>query len=574
MTAHAVHVAAEALDAQRRVETYPAVFQATARRVPDRVALRTPHDEVRLTWAEYAQAVERAAGALAGFGVERGDRVALLSRNRPELAIADVAALHLGAATVAFYVASPPSAIECVLRDCAPRALLIEEALLPQLESVAHEVPRVVSLESLESLPEPQRFSFEHAWRSVSPNDLAAILYTSGTTGLLKGVEWPHRQAVAAFSRFDVLQPEPDGICDISVGPFAHATERAAGHWRSLLRGSTRTFCLNPTALGQTLLEARPTYLFSAPRLWQNIKATLDSTLDDAERAALDRGIARVRAGETAAASQDDEHLLATLRARVGLDRVNRALTAAAPCPQTVIEYYHGLGVGLDVFYGLTEAGPVTMTRPGIADLGTVGVPIRGYEIRMAADGEILVRSDSAPVGYRNQSDETAATFPADGWIRTGDIGTLDDAGRLRIVERKKELLIPDHGHNIAPSQIESELKCACPAIGHVCVVGDNRPHLAALIVLEPPELASDKHARTTVAQAIDEVNATRDPRERIQKHSILPDPWLPGDELTETLKLRRRRILDKHSATISRLYEPGGASSDRPLRTKGAGAS
>jgi long-chain acyl-CoA synthetase len=556
VTAHAMRQAAEASEAPCRAETYPAIFQATARRVPDRAALRTPGDRVHLTWAQYACAVERAAGALAGLGVERGDRVALLSRNRPELAIADVAALHLGAATVALYVASPPGTIEHVLRDCAPRALIVEQALLARIEQVAHDVPHVVVLESLEALPAPRWFSFEKAWRSVSDEDLAAVLYTSGTTGLLKGVQWRHREAVATMRRFDLLQPEPDGIRDVSVGPFAHLTERGAGHWRSLLRGSTRTFCADPSELGPTLLDARPSYLFGPPRLWQNLKAKLESTLDENERAAVERGVARVRAGDTAPLSEESERVLATLRARVGLDRLNRGVTAAAPCPRTVQEYFHGLGVAFNEFYGMTETGAATMTRPGIADIGTVGVPIPGYEIRLADDGEVLVRTDSAAVGYRNQPEETAATFAADRWICTGDLGTLDNDRRLRIIDRKKELLIPDHGHNIAPAQIESELKSACPTIGHACVVGDGHPYLAALIVLEPPEIANDKHARTIVARAIAQVNATRDPRERIETHAILPDPWVPGDELTETLKLRRRRILDKHSDAISRLYE------------------
>ena len=174
----------------------------------------------------------------------------------------------------------------------------------------------------------------------------------------------------------------------------------------------------------------------------------------------------------------------------------------------------------------------------------------------MATDGEILVHTDSAAAGYRNLADESAATFAADGWIRTGDIGTLDPDGRLQIIDRKKELLIPDHGHNVAPAQIESELKCACPAIGHVCVVGDRRPHLGALIVLEPPELGNNEHVRSLVGRAISQINASLDPRERIQSHAILSEPWLPGDELTETLKLRRRRILDKHSETIDQLYD------------------
>ena len=365
-------------------------------------------------------------------------RVALLSRNRPELAIADVAAMHLGAATVAFCTASPAATIEHVVRDCAPGALIVERDLFPRLHGVRHEVPRVVALESLAELPAPARFSFEETWRSVGADDLLAIMYTSATTGLLKGAEWHHREALAAFRRFDVLQPEPDGISDISVGPFAHGTERGCGHWRSLLRGSTRTFCPDPTQLPATLLDARPTYLFGAPRLWQNLKLKLDSTLDHHERVVLERGIAGVRAGDPTAPSSDDEHTLAVLKACIGLDRLNRPLTAAAPCPRSVLEYHHALGTGLGVFYGMTETAAITMTRPGIGDLGTVGMPVPGYEISLADDGEILVHTDSAAIRYHNLPEETAATFGADDWIRTGDIGIHDPDGRLLITDRKK----------------------------------------------------------------------------------------------------------------------------------------
>jgi long-subunit acyl-CoA synthetase (AMP-forming) len=555
MATHALPAVDKADDSSSSRETYPAVFQGAAARVPGRIALRTPRDQVRLTWAQYAGAVERAAGALAGLGVEHGDRVALLSRNRPELAIADVAAMHLGAATVALYVASPPSTIEYVLRDCAPRALIVEQALLARLKGVSYDVPHVVALETLDALPAPTRFSFEDAWRSVSEEDTVAVLYTSGTTGRLKGVRWRHREAVATFRRFDLAQPEPDGICDVSIGPFAHLAERGAGHWRSLLRGSTRTFCLDPAELGSALFDARPTYLFGPPRLWQNLKAKLDSTLSPPERAALDRGIAAVRAGHLEPLTEEDERTLAILRTRIGVDRLTRGLTAAAPCPRAVLEYFHGLNVGFGEFYGMTETGAATMTRPGITDLGTVGAPIPGYEIRLGDDNEVLIKTDSAACGYLNPIDQTGATFGDDGWIRTGDVGALDEQARLRIIDRKKELLIPDHGHNIAPAQIESALKCACPSIGHVCVVGNGRSHLAALIVLEPPELGNDKHARSLVDQAIRAMNAGLDPRERIESHAILTQPWHAGDELTETLKLRRRHILDKHSEKIDQLY-------------------
>lgn len=567
------------------IDHYAAVFQATAARVPDRIALRTAGDETRLTWAQYAAAVKHTAGALHGLGVSRGDRVALLSRNRPELAIADVAAIHLGASTVALYVASTPSAIAYVLRDCRPRILVVEQSLQPRLSDVGHEVPRVLSLEDLMALPASPQFDFEQTWQSLDGGDDVAILYTSGTTGQLKGVRWRHREAINAMRRFDLLQSERDGIRDVSAGPFAHLTERGAGHWRSLLRGSTRTFCADPAQLPAALLEARPTYLFGPPRLWQTLRDQLNSTLTESERAALDRGIGRVRGLPEARPGMADEPLpearsamadepdLVPLLGRLGLDRLNRALTAAAPCPRGLFDYFAALGVRLGEFWGMTETGAATMTRPGTTDVGTVGVPIPGYEIRLAPDGEVLVRSDSTAIAYHNLPAQTAETFAADGWIRTGDIGSLDEDRRLRIIDRKKEILIPDHGHNVAAAPIESELRSACPSIAHVCLIGDGRPHIVALIVLQPPGLARHEQARWQVAQAISQVNARLDPREQIRSHAILPEPWSPGDELTETLKLRRTHILRKHEDTVNQLYATTADTGSVAGKTSAAGA-
>jgi long-chain acyl-CoA synthetase len=559
MGIHSGAAAVESCRSSSDAVSYAAAFQATAARVPDRPALRTARDKTHLTWAQYASAVERTAGALAGLGVGHGDRVALLSRNRPELAIADVAAMHLGAATVALYVASTPRALAYVLHDCRPQVLIVEQALRPRLADVSHDVP-VVSLETLESLPASAGFDFEHAWRSVNGEADVAVLYTSGTTGQLKGVRWRHQQAIAAMRRFDLLQPETDVVRDISAGPFAHLTERGAGHWRSLLRGSTRTFCPDPAQLGATLLDARPTYLFGPPRLWQSLRERLNATLDESERAAVDRAVARLRRDRDRRPAPGDEHVLTPLLGRVGLDRLTRALTAAAPCPIAIIDYFHAIGIELGEFWGMTETSAATMTRTGGADAGTVGVPVPGYEIRLAEDGEILVRSDATAVAYHELPEQTAETFGADGWIHTGDIGTLDDDGRLRIIDRKKDMLIPDHGHNVAPAPIESELKCACPSIAHVCLIGDQRPHLAALIVLEQPELAHDAHARSMVEQAISHINSGLEPREQIVSHTILSQPWSTGDELTETLKLRRRHIADKYADTINQLYSPAAA--------------
>jgi long-chain acyl-CoA synthetase len=542
-------------------QTVVAAFQASAERVPDRVALRTTGG-YSLTWAQYAQAVEQAAGALAGLGVRHGDRVAFFSRNTPQLAICEVAALHLGAATVVLYVASPTATIEHILKDSDPRTLIVERDFVARLDDVQHSVPHVITLDGaspLEDLPAPPDFSFKRSWQAVQPNDLLAIGYTSGTTGLPKGVEWEHGPLMRSLDRFDLVHPEPDGCHDVCFGPFAHMGERAVGHWRSLMRGSTRTICADPSELPVALLDARPTFLWGSPRVWQALKTALESMLTKHERGVLDRANTRLRRPRGGQApsplSEEDQNTLADLRARVGLDQVVRALVGAASCPLAIQEHYHALGVPFGEFYGMSELGVPTMSELGTSDLGTVGRPTPGYEVILDPDGEVLIRTDSSARGYRNRPAETAETFGNDGFISTGDVGALDEQGRLRIIDRKKEILIDEHGHNTAPAPIESALKSVCSLIGHVCLVGEGRPYLTALILLEPAELASDPQALAQVADTIQRLNASSDPRERIQRHTVLTAPWLPGEELTETLKLRRRRIAQKHADTIEAMY-------------------
>jgi long-chain acyl-CoA synthetase len=553
-------------DPQHR--TLPAAFQASVARVPERVALRKPKEAVRLTWADYSAAVERVAGSLAALGVGRGDRVVFFSRNRPELAIAEVATMHLGACGVALYTTALPTTIEHILRDSEPSLLLVESGLGARLTDVRHSVPHVFALDpgqaacpELASVASPGGFDFQAAWRGVRPEDLAALIYTSGTTGPPKAVEWTHLAATSCIGSFDATLGEEDGIHDISYGPFPALAERFGGHWHALVRGSTRTICDDPSQLSGVLLDARPTRLGGSTQVWQGLKRALEVTLSSEERAVLDASVERVRAltrGESPGSLEEaEEATLKALRARVGLDRTTRAGSTAAPCPLAVHEHYHALGVPFQEFFAMTETGVNSAQRPGLIDFGTLGAPAPGYELQIARDGEVLVRSSHAPRGYRGRPRESAETYGVDGWISTGDIGELDAEGRLRLIGRKKEMLIPEHGHNVAPVQIESALKDACPQIVHVCVLGDARPHLAALVAVDPSEPTGEDEVRAAVAAAIERVNAGFEPRERIEAHAIVADAWLPGAELTDTLKMRRLQIAERYATTIEGLYTP-----------------
>ncbi|HTU77910.1 MAG TPA: AMP-binding protein [Solirubrobacteraceae bacterium] len=550
-----------------RAATLCGAFQISAARVPDRVALVDHADQGRaLTWSAYAAAVQRIAGALATLGVRRGERVAFFSRNRPELAIAEAATLHLGAAGVVLYAASPPATIEHVLRDSEPLLLLVESELHSRLEKVRHAVGQTLTLDggdngrgALATIAAPAGFDFEAAWRAVAPDDLVGLLYTSGTTGPAKGVEQTHRGALGALGSFDTALGGDGAIHDISYGSMANVGERGIGHWYSFTRGSTRTICRDPSQLGAALGEARPTRLFGPPLVWQALQRALEGSLAVGERVALERAVQRVRAvahGQASAPPGEPEQaLLAKLRERIGLDRMSKALSGAASCPMTVHEHYRALGIDFQEFYAATEFGMACAQRPGTIDLGTLGGPAPDYELRLAADGEVLVRSPHAPRGYRNLPRESRETYGADGWINTGDLGELDHEGRLRLIGRKKETLIPAHGHNVHPASIEAALKDACPTIAQVCVIGDGRSHLAALLVLEPPHAATEPSSCATVAAAIETLNAALPPLERIEAHAILAQPWLPGTELTETFKLRRAQIETKYATEIEALY-------------------
>ena len=540
-------------------------FQESVARVPERIALRVPGDLVQLTWADYAVAVERVAGALAALGVARGDRVAFLSRNRPELAVAEVAALHLGAVGVVLYTASPIATIEHVLRDSEPIALLVESSLSARLTDVEHAVGHVLSLdetlgqqEPLSTSTTPSSFDFEAAWREVRPDDLAGILYTSGTTGPAKGVEISHHMAASWIDSFNRVWPEPDGTHDISYGSFANVGERGCGHWRALVRGSTRTFCEDPKQLPLALLDARPTFLFGPPQVWQVLKRALEGTLDADERDTLDTSVRRVqeslRGEPSDPLGSEQQKILASLRARIGLDRINKTLCAAAPCPPALREHYRALGVPFGENFAMTEVGSATTQRPGLIDFGTLGPAAPGYELCIAEDGELLVRGSYTASKYRNRPQESTETFAADGWVHTGDLGELDGEGRLRLLGRKKEIIVSAHGHNVVPARLESALQDACPLILHACVIGEGRPHVAAIIVIDPAR-EQDEAVGVAIVAAIELVNAELDPRERIEGHAIVADPWLPGAELTETFKLRRGYINERYASAVEQMY-------------------
>jgi long-subunit acyl-CoA synthetase (AMP-forming) len=584
------------------------VFQDTAARSGDAVAIRSRHDEVRVTWAEYRDGVRDVAAGLAALGVERGTTVALMMSNRAEFHLADTAAFHLGGVPWSIYNTYPAEQITHLLRDAAARVAITEQALLPTLREAAaaagveHVVvvdgdapDGVMPWDELRSGGDAA-FDFDAAWRAVEPADLATIIYTSGTTGPPKGVELTHANVAAAIASFVEMWGLPDAGNFVSWLPMAHIAERLVTHYAPMFLGSTITTCAVPREIASYLPEVRPSYFFAVPRIWEKLKSAVDTELaaerdPDARRAvedALDVGRRRVQAlqsgqgvpaGLAAEYARADERVLAGLRRRLGLDRAVLGVTGAAPCPFEVIEFFHAIGIHLAEVYGMSEAsGAGTHNPVGRERIGTVGPPMPGVEVRLAADGEVLLRGSVIMAGYRNRPEETAQAVDSEGWLQSGDIGTIDEDGFLTIIDRKKELIINSAGKNMSPVNIEAALKTSTTLIDQAIAIGDRRPYNVALITLEPAaalQFARDHGISSTstralarepvildeVARGVARANERLARVEQIKSFKVLPAEWEPGgDELTPTQKLRRRPIAEKYSAEIDALYADAAA--------------
>ena len=376
----------------------------------------------------------------------------------------------------------------------------------------------------------------------------------------------------------------------ISWLPSAHVAERNAHHYLPIVYGLQITCCDNPREILGYLPEVRPSWFFAVPRIWEKLKAGLEAMVagqpdeqrekteaavrDAIEKVRLEQRGEEVPADLAARVEQADARSSPGLRAMLGLDQVKAIHVGAAPTPVEVLEFFHAIGLPLAELWGMSETcGAGAVNPPEKIKIGTVGPPAPGVEIKLDNDGEVLISSDVVMLGYRNLPDKTAETMTEDGWLRTGDIGQLDEDGYLKIVDRKKEIIINAAGKNMSPANVEAALKASSPLIGQAACIGDGRSYNTALIVLDSDfapawaaqhgiedtsleALAHNDEMRAAVQEGVDAANAKLARVEQIKNFTIVEGDWLPGgDELTPTMKLKRKPIDAKYAEAIDAMY-------------------
>ena len=580
-------------------------FQRIAVIDSDAVALRTPGDTQTMTWRQYAADVRRVAAGLAGLGVRRGDTVSLMMANRIEFYPLEVGAQHLGATSFSVYNTLPAEQLTYVFDNAGTKMVICEEQYVDRIRASGAKLEHIVCIDgspegtlSLDDLYAAGKddFDFDSTWRSVRPDDVITLVYTSGTTGNPKGVEMTHAHLLFEARALDAVLGVQFGDRVTSFLPTAHMADRTTALYNQEVFGAQVTVVSDARTIAAALPDARPTIWGAVPRVWEKLRAAIEFAVahepDEAKRQALQWAMSvaakraaamvadRPAADEVAAEwAKADELVLSKLREKIGLDQLRWAVSGAAPIPRETLAFFAGIGIPIAEVWGMSELTCVaSVTHPGEARLGTVGKLLPGLEGKIADDGEYLVRGPLVMKGYRGEPAKTAEAIDRDGWLHTGDILEVDADGYLRIVDRKKELIINAAGKNMSPANIETTILAACPMIGAMVTIGDARPYNTALLVFDadsvgphaadlgladasPAALASHPEMLAKISAALAAGNENLSRVEQIKRFRVLPTLWEPGgDEITLTMKLKRRPIAAKYAAEIEELYvrEPG----------------
>jgi long-chain acyl-CoA synthetase len=556
-----------------------------------------------LTYAEYGQQVARVASALKSLNVEPETRVSLLLRNSPEFYVADTSTALLRATPTSVYNTSSAEQIKYQLDHAESRVAIVDDPeLLERLLSVRPDLSHLESivvvgdadevggsdLVSWSELAEHTgSVDIDQAAQGVQPDDLATIIYTSGTTGPPKAAAISHAAVVAGVESIAHLFG-PDFVAKrvISYMPMAHIAERYNTLYAGQRLGYTVHCCPEIQQMAEYVLAVKPQFFFGPPRIWQKLWAALtdaaehesDDSLRESYQAALDVGhrVAQARGAGDLPADLERRWVelgetRTALKAMVAVDEIEIAVTAAAAMPRNVIDGFAAVGINLCDFYGMSEFMGAS-GDPYQPRIGTLGRSFPGVGIRFADDGEIELRGPQAFSGYLKDPDRTAEVVTEDGWIRSGDLGRLDDDGYLELVGRKKELIVTAGGKNVSPAPLENALM-EHPVVSQAVAVGDGQRFVAALVLLDPDEaaqwakahdvdatelaeLAGDPTLRQAIEDHISEVNDRFSRVEQIKKFCVLDAQWTPdSDVLTPTMKVKRAAVYRKYADQIDAMY-------------------
>jgi len=590
------------------------IFWDRVDRAPMRTAMRhrVKGEWTAVSWGDYGRAVEEVAAGLVALGIESGDRVALLASNQPRWHEADVAILASGSTSVPAYPTSASTQVAHIVGHSGARIcfvgdqdqlakVLLRRHSLPALEHVImFDTPPdgldddfLLSFDDLQQIGR-DRLSEEpdlvrHRSADITPDAIATIVYTSGTTGPPKGVMLSYANLAATIgSTIEVVKIGPDDRF-LSFLPLSHIAERTVSHFGQIVSGGETWFADGLATVPTDLRECRPTVFFAVPRVWEKFKSSIIDHVSRSPRVARSlagayfrRGLVRsdaLRSGtrqrlaDRAIFAILDRLVGSKIRRQTGLDQARILVSGAAPIHPDLLWWFSMLGLPIAEVYGQTEdGGPTTLNPPGAIVIGSVGQPMPGLEVRIAEDGEILARGPAVSAGYFDDPERTKELVDRDGWMHTGDLGRIDHANYVFVTGRKKDLIITSSGKNIAPQAIETKL-LAEPLVAHAVVVGDGRSYLTLLLGLDAEavtrwatdrgELAEfsmlldDPALHAEVDAMIDRVNQGRAPIEQIKAWRILPrELTVAAGELTPTFKLKRGVATAKFADLIEEMYQ------------------
>jgi long-chain acyl-CoA synthetase len=527
----------------------PGLLRDRVARTPDAEAMRYRDNGgwASLTWAELQERVAEHAFGLRAQGLRKGDRVALMGSTGIDWIITDLAVLAAGGATTTIYPNCTRGEVAHIVSDSGSRMVVVET------DEHAALMPADVEVLRFGAIPHGGG-DYDALIDSLGRDDLATLIYTSGTTGTPKGVELTHDNWLTtseAVASLGILQPTDLHFLWL---PLSHAFGKVLT-MAMIAAGVPTAVDGSVERIVDNLGELRPSIVAAAPRIFEKIHGRI--VAGAREKGGLTYKIFQWADREHGPATRwlADRLVYRKLRERVG-GRIRYFVSGSAPLAPEIAEFFERAGITILEGYGLTESSAATFfNRPGMIQIGTVGPPIPGMEVKIADDGEVLLRGPGVMHGYHNRPDATAETL-VDGWLHTGDIGELDDAGRLKITDRKKELIKTSGGKYVAPTRIESMINAASPYISNVIVHGDRRKYCVALVTLDPDTASGLTDAESEVEHAIKTVNAQLARHETIKRFAVLEHDFSVEDGLlTASMKPRRREIEKRYAEVLDSLY-------------------